>query len=460
MVHIHCRWWRVMLCLCSPCIVLALLFMYIAVMICFNMATVTSVDWVPVPPVLTWKAFFVAPGTNRTERVAPVPAKDFWDPQPHKGALWNRLQIILDRQHNPILNPVLTKTKRGLGNGTRSQLDASLSEIGDLESHMVDFVKLPEQLRKFVSSMKRRSYPLLIDPANGCGAGKGEQPALLLFAIKTTALNFENRQAIRQTWGKEGWVAWKRGNASDGGAGEGAYVRRVFLLGKKGGGQAEVDVSQLLALESRHYGDILQWDFQDTFFNLTIKDVLFWDWFSRRCPQARFVFKGDDDVFVNTPAMLGFLQDQLGLPKATEVLKDFMIGEVIGGGLPNRESTNKYFVSSSFYRGLYPAYAGGGGVIYSGALARRLARTSQRVHLFPIDDVFVGMCMVRMKAHPIHHPGFLTFDLTEKEEGQPCAYHEILLVHKRSPAQIAKLWAELHQTQGRFSFLTTVQQRK
>lgn len=435
-----------LLCLCTPCIVLVLLFMYVVVMVSFNMATVTSINGVPQPPDWTRDTFFVASGTTRNEGIAPVPAKSFWALDPHKGSLWNKLQIILDRQYNPILKHFFNKGS--LRNSTQSQLDDSFSAIGDLKSQMSDFVILPQQLREFVSSMSQRSYPLLTEPANGCGAGEVKQPTLLLLAIKTTEFNFVNRQAIRQTWGKEGWVAWKRGNPSDAGGREGAYVRRVFLLGKKGSGPNEVNVSELLKLESRNYGDILQWDFNDTFFNLTVKDVLFWNWFSRQCPQAHFVFKGDDDVFVNTPAVLGYLQDQLEQREASNTLKDFMIGEVMGAALPNRQNSSKYFVSTSFYRGLYPAYAGGGGVIYSAALTRRLARMSQRVHLFPIDDVYVGMCMVRLKAHPIHHPGFLTFDFKEGEKEQPCAHHKILLVHKRSPYQITKLWEKLQKTQA------------
>lgn len=199
-------------------------------------------------------------------------------------------------------------------------------------------------------------------------------------------------------------------------------------------------------MESKQYGDILQWDFKDTFYNLTLKDVLFWKWFSSFCNETRFVFKGDDDVFVNTLKMITFLQDQLNMEQSQKTLQDFMVGDVIGAAMPSRVNNSKYFIPDSFYKGLYPVYAGGGGVIYSGLLAKRLHNISKRVHMFPIDDVYVGMCMLRLNAQPIHNPAFLTFDFPAKEEEDMCAYHKIILVHKRSPNQMVRLWSEVKKT--------------
>ena len=38
---------------------------------------------------------------------------------------------------------------------------------------------------------------------------------------------------------------------------------------------------------------------QDTYHNLTLKTVMGLKWTSIFCPQARFVMKTDDDIFVN-----------------------------------------------------------------------------------------------------------------------------------------------------------------
>ncbi|XP_078117286.1 N-acetyllactosaminide beta-1,3-N-acetylglucosaminyltransferase 2 [Sander vitreus] len=425
MARCYCRWWRVLICVCTPCISLALLFVYITVMLCMVMNGTTTSGTV------------VASGNN---------PNTFWALHQHGDAFWNRLQRTLDNHFNPILCP--NNTKRGFENDTfnESLMAQGFSEVINLNSTRRNFDQLPQQIQEFINHMQRRDYPALLQPDGVCGAGTKEEKEapLLLLAIKSTGQNFLNRQAIRRTWGQAGWVAGPKRNGN-GGEG-GGYIRRVFLLGK---GSTEVlGVNALLQMESKQYGDILQWDFKDTFFNLTLKDVLFWSWFKRSCSRTRFVFKGDDDVFVNTPKMISYLRDQLKKPQAHKTLRDFMVGDVIAAAVPIRFNKSKYFMPDSFYKGFYPLYAGGGGVVYSGLLAKRLHDMSKRLNLFPIDDVYVGMCMVRLNAQPIHHPAFLTFDFPNKEEEELCSYHTILLVHKRSPDKVVKLWAHVKKTQA------------
>ncbi|XP_039669636.1 N-acetyllactosaminide beta-1,3-N-acetylglucosaminyltransferase 2-like [Perca fluviatilis] len=431
MAWCYYRWRRVLICVCTPCISLALLFVYVTVMLCMatNGTTTSGLDAV----------HFVASGNN---------PKTFWELHLHGDAFWNRLQRTLDNHFNPIL--CLNNTKRGFENGTfhKPLLTQGFSKVINSDSTRRNFDQLPQQIQEFISHMQRRDYPALLQPDGVCGAGTKEEKEapLLLLAIKSTGQNFFNRQAIRRTWGQAKWVAGPKRNGN-GGEG-GGYVRRVFLLGKGSTEELGVNASVLLQMESKQYGDILQWDFKDTFFNLTLKDVLFWSWFKRSCGRTRFVFKGDDDVFVNTPKMISYLQDQLKKPRAHKTLQDFMVGDVIAAAVPIRFNKSKYFIPDSFYKGFYPMYAGGGGVVYSGLLAKRLHDMSKRLNLFPIDDVYVGMCMVRLNAHPVHHPAFLTFDFPNKEEEELCSYHTILLVHKRSPDEVVKLWAHVKKTQA------------
>lgn len=430
------RFWRnVCICVCSPCITLALLFVYAGLVVCLRMNTGSSSHWTETQSSESETYRFVAQGALRNKSFGPVP-QSFWQLHPYGDAFWNRLQSSIDLYFSPIQH--FNKKKKQFPEAVLTQ---SFTKVTDVEN-MIG--KLPQQIQNFVSQMHKRDYTTLIQPDGICGAGAKDEkePPLLLLAIKTTELNFRNRQAVRQTWGKEGWAEGHNGSSS------GGYIRRVFLLGRDHEINHSVISSELLQLESKHYGDILQWDFKDTFFNLTLKDVLFWSWFSRFCGKTRFVFKGDDDVFVNTPRMITYLRDQLKTPQVRKTMNSFMVGDVIGAAFPSRVNDCKYFIPENFYKGLYPAYAGGGGVVYSGLLAKRLHGMSKRVHLFPIDDVYVGMCMVRLNAFPVHHPAFLTFDFSEKEAKESCSYHTILLVHKRSPSQLVQLWRDMRNTQA------------
>lgn len=407
-----------------PCMMTGHLLIYVAVSIFVTISYA--------PPKTT--VHYVAPGvTANTSALASHPAEPFWNLRLEDGALWNRLQHAWDRRHNPLL--------RGGGNGSRAE-DELLPQVEEACLSSCPSgrcwlprerrpAELPEQLRAFVRSMHCRSYALLVDQPGACAP-----PPMLLMAIKSQVGNFENRQAIRETWGRGGAV---RG---EGGAWRGP-VRTLFLLGRQDGATGpHPDLSSLLALEHQRYGDILQWDFRDSFFNLTLKDLLFWRWLRQRCAGAAFVFKGDDDVFVRTGALLDFLQERWEERNRTRGLELF-VGDVIVNAMPNREPATKYFIPESFYKGAYPPYAGGGGVVYSSSLALRLLEVSERVRLFPIDDVYLGMCLYRLGLSPAHHPGFLTFDLPEGERGDPCAYRKVLLVHRRSPKEMLTLWEQL-----------------
>lgn len=399
---------------------------------------------------------FIAPGTSsHSADMASYPLTPFWDLRLVDNALWNRLQHACDRHYNPILRGNATRTVRK----TKRKLVSASVEVdcvsdcmsakgSNAPAHEVN--SMSDQMRAFVASMHCREYPFIINQPGVCRNNDSMESPLLLMAVKSQAGNFENRQAIRETWGRSGHV---KGEYSI----RGGLVQTVFLLGMK-----DTDLNSdlnNLEEESRKYGDILLWDFKDTFFNLTLKDLLFWRWFEQYCPNAIFIFKGDDDVFVRTDALLDYLNrqwDEHNLWQAysneTDRGLDLFIGEVINNAGPNRDPSTKYYIPESFYQGRYPSYAGGGGVVYSGSLALRLKETSDKVALFPIDDVYLGMCLSKLGVLPNHHPGFLTFDLPEFQRGNPCAYKSVLLVHRRNPQEMVALWNQLrnlrHQCSG------------
>ncbi|XP_020740572.2 UDP-GlcNAc:betaGal beta-1,3-N-acetylglucosaminyltransferase 9 [Odocoileus virginianus] len=303
----------------------------------------------------------------------------------------------------------------------------------------------PFDFRRYLRAKDQRRFPLLINQPHKCqGNDAFPRGPDLLIAVKSVAADFERRQAVRQTWGAEGRV-------------QGALVRRVFLLGiPRGtgtvGGEAEAGTqthwSALLRAESRAYADILLWAFDDTFFNLTLKEIHFLAWASAYCPDVRFVFKGDADVFVHVGNLLEFLAPR-------DPAQDLLAGDVIVQARPIRVRASKYYIPEAVY-GLpaYPAYAGGGGFVLSGATLRRLAGACAQVELFPIDDVFLGMCLQRLRLTPEPHPAFRTFGIPRPSAAphlhtfDPCFYRELVVVHGLSAADIWLMWHLLHGPNG------------
>ncbi|KAG9337796.1 hypothetical protein JZ751_027598, partial [Albula glossodonta] len=347
-----------------------------------------------------------------------IPNKPFWKKQVISEAYWNREQQKLDYAHNPILavtenssNAVVTGWLNGTNQSNSCEPDMSVT------TQVKDYNSLPGRFKDFLLYMRCRTYPMVVDQPHICR----NKPYLLL-AIKSLAPHFDRRQAIRESWGKAGRLA-------------NHTVATIFLLGNATAVDHFPDLSRMLKYEAAMHRDILQWDYRDSFFNLTVKEVLFLDWLHRRCPGASFIFKGDDDVFVNTHRILDFLKG-LSPTKA----KDLFVGDVITNASPHRDKKLKYFIPASLFVGHYPAYAGGGGFLYSGDLALRLHSVSHQVALYPIDDVYTGMCLKKLGLVPEKHKGFRTFDIEEKYRNNPCAYKSLILVHSRTPQDMIKIW--------------------
>lgn len=366
---------------------------------------------------------------GKGDNIKPLsPSKQFWKKPVLSEAFWNRNQQHLDYIHNPLIVPSTA--------GTLSKSFTQVTPVSHLPStttrtqyckpdftvatQIEDYNSLPQRFKDFLLYMHCRKYPMLIDAPGVCS----ETPFLLL-AVKSLTPHFDRRQAIRESWGRAGILA----NRS---------VATVFLLGKTAESDYFPNVSEMLRYEASLHGDLLQWDYRDTFFNLTLKEVLFLEWMSERCPSAHFIFKGDDDVFVNTRSILNYLA---GLPE--KKARDLFIGDVISQAGPHRDKKLKYYIPESIFVGSYPPYAGGGGYLYSAQVGLRLRNVSQYVSLFPIDDVYTGMCLNKLGLVPEKHQGFKTFNIEEKYRETVCAYQGLMLVHPRSPQEIIKIWGWL-----------------
>ncbi|KAK1793701.1 hypothetical protein P4O66_011461 [Electrophorus voltai] len=361
-------------------------------------------------------------GKNSRNKVV-IPTKAFWNKRVLHKAFWNQQQQRLDHKNNPILNgPNLTFSGGLLSDwlnytGGQNSCEPDVSVMTQVK----DFSSLPDRFKDFLLYMRCRSYPMVVDPPDICRG----QPYLLL-AIKSLAPHFDRRQAIRESWGRAGLM-------------ENKTVVTIFLLGNAAVVDHHPDLSHMLRYESAMHGDILQWDYRDSFFNLTMKEVLFLEWFNTRCSGANFVFKGDDDVFVHTSNIIKFLKS-LSQAKA----QDLFVGDVITNAGPHRDKKVKYFIPESMFVGTYPPYAGGGGYLYSGYVAKRLHGVTSRVALYPIDDVYTGMCLRKLGLAPEKHKSFRTFDIEEKYRNNPCAYKSLMLVHPRTPQEMIRIWAWLN----------------
>ncbi|XP_054646498.1 N-acetyllactosaminide beta-1,3-N-acetylglucosaminyltransferase 3-like isoform X2 [Dunckerocampus dactyliophorus] len=296
------------------------------------------------------------------------------------------------------------------------------------------FSSLPVSIKDFLYYQHCRHFPMLLDLPQKCGGVDRSEDIFLLLVIKSSPVNYERREVLRKTWAKERLH-------------NGVWIRRVFVSGTMSEGFEKTRLNKLLEAEQQEHKDILQWDFTDSFYNLTLKQALFLEWMERNCPKARFILNGDDDVFAHTGNMVEYLQSL----KGNSGSKHLFTGHLIQNVGPIRSPGSKYYIPVQVQESdSYPPYCGGGGFLLSGYTALVISKMSRSIPLLPIDDVYMGMCLAKAGLAPSSHMGVKTAGLhipSSNQDGyDPCYYKEVLLVHRFLPAQMYLMWHRIHDS--------------
>ena len=92
--------------------------------------------------------------------------------------------------------------------------------------------------------------------------------------------HIEQRKAIRSTWLNPTYWSFDPN----------VEIHHIFLLGVEDGATIHEDEHQ--------YQDILQTDFMESHYNLSIKDHNLFTFIDEHCQNVDFVFKGDDDILL------------------------------------------------------------------------------------------------------------------------------------------------------------------
>lgn len=298
--------------------------------------------------------------------------------------------------------------------------------------NITGFTSLSEEIQDFLYYRHCRHFPMILDLPDKCREADGPADIFLLLVIKSSPKNYDRREVLRKTWAKERLH-------------KGVWIRTVFISGTAGTSFEKQRMNKLLQLEHQEHNDILQWDFKESFFNLTLKQMLFLEWMERNCPHARFLLNGDDDVFANTDNMVEYLQ---GLSNNNGG-KHLFTGHLINYASPVRWRRSKYFIPVQVHESnSYPPYCGGGGYLLSGYTALVIYKVSKSIPIFAIDDVYMGMCLAEAKLAPESHNGVKTLGWyvpsSQVDKYDPCYIKELLLIHKFHPPHMYVMWNLVH----------------
>lgn len=145
----------------------------------------------------------------------------------------------------------------------------------------------------------------------------------VMFIVKSGMPNFERRMAIRQSWGYEQ-------RFTD------VIIRTVFMLGVSN----NQELQKHIKTESMQYRDIVQSNFEDTYFNNTIKTMMGFRWAVEFCPTSKFYFFVDDDYYVSPKNVLRFIENPQNYPKNLDEADETL--RKLSGRFQNRLFFNKF----------------------------------------------------------------------------------------------------------------------
>ncbi|XP_075062276.1 beta-1,3-galactosyltransferase 5-like [Mixophyes fleayi] len=269
----------------------------------------------------------------------------------------------------------------------------------NLSQHLVEFPYLQNYSCSIIHNPKRET--------------ETTKP-LVVLAIKSHPRAGARRKALRQTWARE----WKI---------DGYKVRTIFLVGQTD----DFRYMDLVMVESREYEDILQWDFTEGHHNLSLKERCFLEWLYHHLPQVEFILKGDDDEYVNPHALVEFIKQHASSPS------------VLHGYLRPHSPVmrhSKYQISEALFpSNIFPTFLSGGGFVFPGMLVKRLYEISQKIPVFPLDDVYFGFLALAANLTCKHDARFYVYGL----KFDSCLYQQALVVHGVEKEQLVQFWKEV-----------------
>ena len=186
--------------------------------------------------------------------------------------------------------------------------------------------------------------------------------------------SFEKRELIRKTWTNSTLFP---------------ETRVIFTIGLTN----YQLINNKLVEESLKHNDLLQIDFIDSYFNMTIKIISSLYWISTYCSNSKFILRVNDDVvvIVNMFSLVKYLREERKR-NATNT----MFGNVLSNGIVIRDPHSKYYIKmEEFAKSNYEPYCDGSAYILTQDLARTYYELALVSHLPPfgvwLEDVYLGM---------------------------------------------------------------------
>jgi hypothetical protein len=136
-------------------------------------------------------------------------------------------------------------------------------------------------------SQRSTLYSFIINNSDACT----NEPVDLAIIIISKSNNYKTRDAIRRTWGSGKYLS----NYSS------IYIKFFFLI------DLDENLRDSIRIENDLFHDIIQVELPQQYTLVTHRILSLFEWSFRYCRMAKFIFKTDDDVFINLILLLKFI---------------------------------------------------------------------------------------------------------------------------------------------------------
>ena len=306
-----------------------------------------------------------------------------------------------------------------------SQLDSNQEGNSSSADHVSSHSKMPpnssRQLENSTWRTLHRHVSFVINNKEIC-----HKDTFAVIMVFSSAENFEQRTAIRETWGT---VSQNTANRT----------KVIFLLGSPNHEQLYPNrehIKDRIDKEYHIYGDVIQASFEDSYRNLSLKSVAMLKWMNAYCQIAKFLLKTDDDVFINTKVLLQDLHNS--------VHSRFIMGNIIAAAQPIQDRTSKWYTPKNVYsEQMYPKYISGTAYVISGDLISDLFKVTMETDLFLWEDIFItGICAKKLDAKHIFNAKFGF----KKRISDPCLFRILITGHRMMPDEQRNLWNRMNDS--------------
>ncbi|TRY62378.1 hypothetical protein DNTS_006568, partial [Danionella cerebrum] len=265
-----------------------------------------------------------------------------------------------------------------------------------------------------------RNYHFIMDEPDKC-----KENPFLVFMVPVAPHQVDARNAIRSTWGNESTV-------------QGKTILTLFLVGLTERQKTQEDVKE----ESRQHRDLIQSNFMDSYFNLTIKTMVIMDWLATRCPQANYSMKVDSDMFINVNNLITLLL------RPDTPRENYITGMLMWNRPVVRNKDSKWYVSEELYpEPTYPTYLLGMGYVFSNDLPARLVEVSKVTKPFNIEDAYIGACLKHLGVSPSSPPDPSQFRAYLGQYVREDFLHVITTI-LGSPQRLRDIWTDITKPVG------------